>query len=237
MCTPASSHHFSRGDGDKLRRCGGKGSRRGEVVGRSPQETPVLGGTRPSRSEEPKTQLSPLILQPARCHMEQHWHSKAYRWKSLTFINIINCTLKLETSYRWTGCAHPPSIRLTQINEKLEVGHWREQHWWSPSHLPPVVSIPPPLTPINARLPLDSLLLCTCESYSRAHPSPTPYEVKHGRSILEKNNYITWSRVFKRRESSRGPQGWWGDWNIYPTRRGWGSWACSAWRREGWEGT
>ena len=39
------------------------------------------------------------------------------------------------------------------------------------------------------------------------------------------------------RESSGGLQGWWGDWSISPTRRGWGSWACSAWRREGWEGT
>jgi len=29
-------------------------------------------------------------------------------------------------------------------------------------------------------------------------------------------------------------QGWGGDWNISPMRRGWGSWACSAWRREGW---
>ena len=36
---------------------------------------------------------------------------------------------------------------------------------------------------------------------------------------------------------SQGLQGWWGDWNISPTRRGWGSWACSAWRREGCEGT
>ena len=31
--------------------------------------------------------------------------------------------------------------------------------------------------------------------------------------------------------------GWWGDWSISPMRKGWGSWACSAWRREGWEGT
>ena len=31
--------------------------------------------------------------------------------------------------------------------------------------------------------------------------------------------------------------GWWGDRSISPTRRGWGSWACSAWRREGCEGT
>jgi len=27
------------------------------------------------------------------------------------------------------------------------------------------------------------------------------------------------------------------DWSISPRRRGWGSWACSAWRREGCEGT
>ena len=39
------------------------------------------------------------------------------------------------------------------------------------------------------------------------------------------------------RESSGGLQGWWGDWNVSPMRRGWGSWACSAWRREGCEGT
>jgi len=39
------------------------------------------------------------------------------------------------------------------------------------------------------------------------------------------------------REFSGGLWGWWGDWSISPTRRGWGSWACSAWRREGWEGT
>ena len=39
------------------------------------------------------------------------------------------------------------------------------------------------------------------------------------------------------RESSRGLQGWRGDWSIPPTRKGWGSWACLAWRREGWEGT
>ena len=38
-------------------------------------------------------------------------------------------------------------------------------------------------------------------------------------------------------ESSGGLWGWWGDWSISPTRRGWGSWACSAWRREGCEGT
>ena len=39
------------------------------------------------------------------------------------------------------------------------------------------------------------------------------------------------------RESSRGLRGWWGDWSISPIRKGWGSWACSAWRREGCEGT
>jgi len=38
-------------------------------------------------------------------------------------------------------------------------------------------------------------------------------------------------------ECCRKLWGWWGDWNISPMRRGWGSWACSAWRREGWEGT
>jgi len=27
------------------------------------------------------------------------------------------------------------------------------------------------------------------------------------------------------RESSGGLRGWWGDWSISPTRRGWGSWA------------
>ena len=39
------------------------------------------------------------------------------------------------------------------------------------------------------------------------------------------------------RDSSGGLRGWWGDWNISPTRRGWGNWACSAWRREGCKGT
>ena len=34
------------------------------------------------------------------------------------------------------------------------------------------------------------------------------------------------------RESSGGLQGWWGDWSISPMRKGRGSWACSAWRRE-----
>ena len=34
-----------------------------------------------------------------------------------------------------------------------------------------------------------------------------------------------------------GLLGWWGDWSISPMRKGWGSWACSAWRREGWGGT
>jgi len=38
-------------------------------------------------------------------------------------------------------------------------------------------------------------------------------------------------------ESRRGLRGWWGDWSISPARRGWGSWACSAWGREGCEGT
>ena len=38
------------------------------------------------------------------------------------------------------------------------------------------------------------------------------------------------------RESSGGLWGWGGDWSISPTRRGWGSWACSAWRK-GCEGT
>jgi len=37
--------------------------------------------------------------------------------------------------------------------------------------------------------------------------------------------------VFYSHTCSGGLQGWWGDWNIFPTRRGWGSWACSAWRR------
>ena len=36
---------------------------------------------------------------------------------------------------------------------------------------------------------------------------------------------------------SGGLQRWWGDWSISPTRKGWGGWACLAWRREGWEGT
>ena len=36
---------------------------------------------------------------------------------------------------------------------------------------------------------------------------------------------------------SVGLWGWWGDWSISPMRKGWGSWPCSAWRREGWEGT
>ena len=39
------------------------------------------------------------------------------------------------------------------------------------------------------------------------------------------------------RESSAGLRGWGGHWSISPTTKGWGSWACSAWRREGWEGT
>jgi len=29
----------------------------------------------------------------------------------------LSCTLKLETGYRWAGCAYLPSIRLVQINE------------------------------------------------------------------------------------------------------------------------
>ena len=33
------------------------------------------------------------------------------------------------------------------------------------------------------------------------------------------------------RESRGGLQRWWGDWSISPTRKGWGSWACLAWRR------
>jgi len=32
-------------------------------------------------------------------------------------------------------------------------------------------------------------------------------------------------------ESSGGLRGWWGDWSISPMRKGWGSWACLAWRR------
>ena len=39
------------------------------------------------------------------------------------------------------------------------------------------------------------------------------------------------------RESSGGLQRWLGDWSISCMRKGWGSWACLAWRREGWEGT
>ena len=39
------------------------------------------------------------------------------------------------------------------------------------------------------------------------------------------------------RESSGGLRGWGGDWSICPVRKAWGSWACSAWRREGCEGT
>ena len=39
------------------------------------------------------------------------------------------------------------------------------------------------------------------------------------------------------RESGGGLRGWWGDWSISPVRKGWGSWACSAWGKEGWEGT
>ena len=35
----------------------------------------------------------------------------------------------------------------------------------------------------------------------------------------------------------RRATGWWGDWSISATRKGWGTWACSTWRREGWEGT
>ena len=38
------------------------------------------------------------------------------------------------------------------------------------------------------------------------------------------------------RESSEGLQRWWGDWSVCPMRKGWGSWACLAWGREGWEG-
>ena len=38
------------------------------------------------------------------------------------------------------------------------------------------------------------------------------------------------------KESSGGLQGWWGDWSICCTRKGWGNCICSAWRREGWEG-
>ena len=29
----------------------------------------------------------------------------------------------------------------------------------------------------------------------------------------------------------------WGDWSIRSMTKGWGSWACLAWRREVWEGT
>ena len=52
-------------------------------------------------------------------------------------------------------------------------------------------------------------------------------------------NYYNFSRKMRSywRESSGGLWGWWGDWSISPTRRGGGSWASSAWRREGWEGT
>jgi len=38
------------------------------------------------------------------------------------------------------------------------------------------------------------------------------------------------------REPSRGLWGWWGNWSISPVRKGWDSWACLGWRREGWEG-
>jgi len=38
------------------------------------------------------------------------------------------------------------------------------------------------------------------------------------------------------KESSGGLRGWWGDWNNSPMRKGWGSWARLAWRREGSEG-
>ena len=38
------------------------------------------------------------------------------------------------------------------------------------------------------------------------------------------------------REPSGGLRRWWGNWSIWPMRKGWGS-LCSAWRREGWEGT
>ena len=33
------------------------------------------------------------------------------------------------------------------------------------------------------------------------------------------------------RETSGGLRGWLGDWSISPTRKGWGSWACLAWRK------
>ena len=34
-----------------------------------------------------------------------------------------------------------------------------------------------------------------------------------------------------------GLQRWLEYWSISPMRKSWGSWACLAWRREGWEGT
>lgn len=36
-----------------------------------------------------------------------------------------------------------------------------------------------------------------------------------------------------RSKSSKGPQRWWRDWNIFHMKKSWDSWDCSAWRREG----
>ena len=55
----------------------------------------------------------------------------------------------------------------------------------------------------------------------------------------------TWSTTFRSgasnarkmwscwRGSRRGPWGWLEGWSSSPKKRGWGNWACSAWRREG----
>jgi len=45
----------------------------------------------------------------------------------------LSCTLKLETGYRWAGCAYLPSIRLVQINEgeKMEVYQLCKWCWLS----------------------------------------------------------------------------------------------------------
>ena len=76
-------------------------------------------------------------------------------------------------------------------------------------------------------------------SWRRCRQTACSLSLGDGRSHSLRGGVTASSRKMKSywRESSGGLQGWWGDWNISPTRRGWGSWACSAWRREGCEGT
>lgn len=103
----------------------------------------------------------------------------------------LNCTLKLETSYRWTGCAYLPTIRLTQVNEELEVGHLWEWHWWAPPNLQS-----PQWTPT---CPWTCCCFASASSISVQVP-PLLYTTWNGAwwKYFRKNTQITWSHIFQK---------------------------------------